>query len=128
MDVHSTISNNPISLSAFEAQVLGPIQMAIWEIMGTKPYLPNTTTQEADDLNKLTANFVSDAETMYTGYSYSNVQVFILGGTSKCSGQDFISVSTLTPTPEPGTMVLFGAGALLMGLGCVRKRLARRPR
>jgi hypothetical protein len=46
------------------------------------------------------------------------------------SNQSFVGAYSdqdlINHVPEPGTMVLFGAGALLMGLGCVRRRLAKR--
>jgi hypothetical protein len=79
------------------------------------------------------AGLVTLAQTNYMNYTYNNDQVFtyVLAANPPCQtqGQSFISVTPLTPSvPEPGTMVLFGAGALLMGLGCARRRLAKRPR
>jgi hypothetical protein len=108
---------------------IDPIQTAIWYIMGT---LPSQDSALAGNLHSDTRveALVKKAQNEFGGYNYDNVQVFNFVS-SKCEphGQSFISVNTLTTaTPEPGTMVLFGAGALLMGLGCVRRRLAKRPR
>jgi hypothetical protein len=115
----------------FISSVLGPIQDAIWYVMGTLP---------SGDGNILSdpaiASLVTLAKNSYMNYTYNNDQVFtyvLADNQTWCppqtQGQSFISVTPLTPSvPEPGTMVLFGAGALLMGLGCARRRLAKRPR
>ena len=113
--------NGSMSKDQFISSVLGPIQDAIWYVMGTLP---------AGDSNILNdpviSGLVTLAQTSYMNYSYNNVQVFTFVPTKdQPTGQSFISVN---PVPEPGTMVLFGGGALLMGLGCIRRRMARRPR
>ena len=119
-----------------------PLQMAIWFFMGTLPSAQASVwTNVANINNGPTKTLVQQAIDNYAKYTYYNVQVVTLvshncaangsgagSGTSPCGGQDFISVSTLPSVPEPGTMVLFGTGALLMGLGCARRRLLRRPR
>ena len=116
--------NGSTNTGQFINSVLGPIQDAIWYVMGTLP---------AGDSNILNdpviSGLVTLAQTSYLNYSYNNVQVFTFVPTKdQPTGQSFISVDTLPSVPEPGTMVLFGGGALLMGLGCIRRRMARRPR
>jgi hypothetical protein len=126
-------ANGSTSTGQFISSVLGPIQDAIWYVMGTLPSGDSTTTILKDPT---IAGLVSLAQTNYMNYTYNNDQVFtyvLADNQSWCppqtQGQSFISVTPLTPSvPEPGTMVLFGAGALLMGLGCARRRLAKRPR
>jgi hypothetical protein len=131
-------ANGSTSTAQFISSVLGPIQDAIWYIMKTLPSGDNWTyptapnpTVLADIGDPAIFSFVILAQNNYKNYLYNNVQVFSANSTcnpngdSLC-GQNFISVDTLTPVPEPGTMVLFGAGVLLMGLGCARRRLAKR--
>jgi hypothetical protein len=114
------------SLAGFEA-ALGPIQMAIWYVMHTLPpqisgwtYSDHPTSANIKDSATLQDVLAAQAGYANNTWANNNLQVFLT--TSATGGQNFISV----PTPEPGTMVLFGAGALLMGLGCVRRRLAKR--
>jgi hypothetical protein len=121
--VHITFTDTSgyTSTGTFISSVLGPIQDAIWYVMGTLP---------AGDSNILNdpviSGLVTLAQTSYLNDSDNNVQVFTFVPTKdQPTGQSFISVN---PVPEPGTMVLFGGGALLMGLGCIRRRMARRPR
>jgi hypothetical protein len=66
-------------------------------------------------------NVLSNPSNAFTEFLNANVQVFY--PTNGC-GQAFISVDA--PVPEPGTLVLFGTGSLLMGLGCARRLWARR--
>ena len=124
-------ANGSTSTGQFISSVLGPIQDAIWYVMGTLPSGDSNTTILKDPT---IAGLVSLAQTNYMNYTYNNDQVFtyvLADNQSWCppqtQGQSFISVTPLTPSvPEPGTMVLFGAGALLMGLGGIRRRIARR--
>jgi hypothetical protein len=107
----------------FISSVLGPIQDAIWYVMGTLPSGDSYTTILNDPaINSL----VTLAQTTnYVNNAYSSVQVFtyvLADNPGQTQGQSFIAV-----VPEPGTMVLFGAGALLLSLGA-RRRLAKRPR
>ena len=118
-----TLTGTGGNISNFKT-LLGPIQTAIWYVMGTLPSGDNWTTVSSIT-DTATKNLVTEAQADYTRYSYSNVQVF----TTTSGGQNFISVDSLSSSvPEPGTMVLFGAGALLMGLGCSRRLLAKRSR
>ncbi len=100
---------------------LGPIQLAIWDVNGT---LPSAITYSMRDAE---TKYIIGLAKMYANYSVfngnSNYMVF-----TTCSAQNFMEVPSVPSVPEPGTMVLFGAGALLMGLGCARRRLAKRPR
>jgi hypothetical protein len=108
------------NVSAFEAD-LGPIQFALWYVMGTLPTAEASWTSVSMITDSATKADVILAQTPanYTPFANSpNYQVFI----TSTGGQNFIGA-----VPEPGTMVLFGAGALLMGLGCIRRRLAKRP-
>lgn len=119
-------ANGSTTTGQFISSVLGPIQDAIWYVMGTLPSGDTPTTILKDPA---ISSLVTLAQNSYMNYTYSNVQVFTPNNYPNCgSGQAFISVNTLPSVPEPGTMVLFGAGALLMGLGCARRRLAKRPR
>ena len=121
-------ANGSTSTGTFISSVLGPIQDAIWYIMGTLPSADSYTTILKDPT---IAGLVTLAQTNYMKDTYNNVQVFTyVPADNQCqTGQSYLSVTPLTPSvPEPGTMVLFGAGALLMGLGCARRRLAKRPR
>jgi hypothetical protein len=124
-----TVSSNGTSVSLtptgsmsvvnFVKNVLGPIQMAIWQVMGS---LPSEAPwyDGSNDTNTLTQNFVTQAASGYLGKNYSNYIIFTPDNTSS---QSFIQVPSV---PEPGTMVLFGTGLLLLGLGSTRKLLARR--
>ena len=108
-----------MSVVNFVKNVLGPIQMAIWQVMGS---LPSEAPwyDGSNDTNTLTQNFVTQAASGYLGKNYSNYIIFTPDNTSS---QSFIQVPSV---PEPGTMVLFGTGLLLLGLGSTRKLLARR--
>jgi hypothetical protein len=121
-------------INAFEAD-LGPIQFAMWYVMGTLPdaqknswgysgtYTGTLATSFTNITDSSTRQDVFDAAQGQAAFaalpSINKYQVFITTN----GGQNFIGF-----VPEPGTMVLFGGGALLMGLGCIRRRMARRPR
>ena len=125
-----------MQIGNFVSTVLGPIQMAIWQIMGSLPsQAPYYITQA--DTNSLTTNFVSLAVTEWNNVlSHAsdpftiafNANVMVFTPCASNPGQSFVEVHTLPSVPEPGTMVLFGTGTLLMGLGCARRRFSRRPR
>ena len=108
------------NVPAFEA-ALGPIQLAIWYVTKTLPGALNwDVTNVGSITDSATYNLVVAAQSAATNLWFdSGLQVFAYGADS--GGQNFIGV----PAPEPGTMVLFGAGVLLMGLGSSRKLLAR---
>jgi len=88
------------------------IQLALWDVNGT---LPGGVSLDAETL------YLYGLATTYANYhpfaGNSSFMVF----TTDCGGQNFMEVA-----PEPGTMVLFGTGVLLVGLGSARKLLARR--
>ena len=107
----------------FEA-ALGPIQLALWYVAKT---LPSVLSWDVNNVNTITDsatyNLVVAAQASVTNPNQwfdSSLQVFAYGADS--GGQNFIGA----PAPEPGTMVLFGVGALLVGLGRTRRLLARR--
>jgi hypothetical protein len=105
----------------FEA-ALGPIQMALWYVAKA---LPGGSSWDVNNVSSITDsatyNLVVAAQSAATNLWFdSSLQVFAYGTDS--GGQNFIGA----PAPEPGTMVLFGVGALLVGLGRTRRLLARR--
>jgi hypothetical protein len=96
---------------------LGQIQMAIWDVNGTLPSGIGYSNLDAE-----TQYLITQATTLanYSAFAgNSNYMVF----TTNSGGQNFMEVPSV---PEPGTMVLFGTGVLLLGLGSTRKLLARR--
>lgn len=125
----------PAAISTFDAD-LGPIQFAMWYVSGTLPTAQaGWGTYDAGvlagavDKTKLFSG-ISDANTRadvlaaYNGYqAFTSTALFkdFVIFTTTNGGQNFIGM-----VPEPGTMVLFGAGGLLMALGCGRKLLAKR--
>jgi hypothetical protein len=113
-------SGSTWTVDQFVLKVLGPIQMAIWQVMTSLPgEAPWYDGQ--NDTNTLTQGFVTQAINNHgPATAYSNFIIFTPDNTSS---QSFIQVPSV---PEPGTMVLFGTGVLLMGLGSTRKLLARR--
>jgi hypothetical protein len=110
-----------------------PVQLSIWEIMGTLG--TNLAEYNANSLASGVTGFVALAgQQNYTSTAMlnflNNVSVFVPGSTgAKVNGawntsQSFVTVACNnwgTSTPEPGTMVLFGAGVLLVGLSRMRK-------
>ena len=117
------LTGSTTSIKDFVNDVVAPIQMAIWEIMGTSAGSTDTNSYTealyTQAKNEWT-NVLQYSTNPVTAWLNANVQVF----TTNCGGQSFISIAT----PEPGSMVLFGTGALLLGFGFVRRRLARRQR
>jgi hypothetical protein len=124
--------------STFKAD-LGPIQFAIWYIMDTLPTITGSWNNWGTYETGLLAGKTDPAK-LFSGITdpntkadvlqaYNNYQAFkgtalfkeMVVFTSTSGGQDFIGM-----VPEPGTMVLFGTGVLLLGLGSTRKLLARR--
>jgi hypothetical protein len=117
-------------VSTFISTVEGPIQMAIWQIMGSMP-------AAAPNNDSAAATYVAQAQAAWTNllqYSTNplvvtfnnNAMIFVPG----TSNQSFVSAYfdpalVVAALPEPGTMVLFGTGAVLIALGCTR-RPARR--
>ena len=152
--LNETASSAPgaMSLSYFVNNIQGPIQMAIWDIMNnfptdnyniTKPAATGATATLAGEM----ATFEADAQKAWTTLLNPNLTLnttltnlvadfnahaLIFVPTSSCpTNQSFVAAyydQTLVydVVPEPGTMVLFGAGGLLMALGCGRKLLAKR--
>jgi hypothetical protein len=121
--------NGTMTTGTFINTVLGPVQVAIWDVMGTLPAgdtkigTTNVTLNDA-----ATLGFVAQATSAWTSYlnNPSNALTVALNKSfdvfNASSGQSFVFAAT----PEPGTMVLFGAGGLLLALGCGRKLLAKR--
>ena len=124
-----------MSVSTFVNTVEGPISMAIWQLTNSLP-----TQDGVSGNDSRAAPFVAQAQAAWTNWLSnpsnpmvqtfnSNVSIFVPtgGGTqsfvSAFSDSAFISVAT----PEPGTIVLFGTGVLLVAAGCVRRH-GRRSR
>jgi len=96
--------------------------MALWYVAKA---LPGGSSWDVNNVSSITDsatyNLVVAAQSAATNLWFdSSLQVFAYGTDS--GGQNFIGA----PAPEPGTMVLFGVGALLVGLGRTRRLLARR--
>ena len=96
---------------------LGQIQLALWDVNG---HLPSGITYSMLDAE---TQYIIGLATTVANYSVFNGNSKYMVFTSTSGGQNFMEVPSV---PEPGTMVLFGTGALLLGLGSVRKLLARR--
>ena len=119
------VNGSSTNIQLFEGD-LGPIQMAIWYVMQTLPSAlanswtySNGTNHDFSNISDVPTR--NDVKLAYAGYSaFANSPNFQIFQTTD-GGQNFIGA-----VPEPGTMVLFGTGALLMGLGSTRKLLARR--
>jgi hypothetical protein len=122
------VTGTSTNIQLFEND-LGPIQMAVWYVMQTLPSAVASWGYSGTDTGILATSFTNildyatrqDVFAAAQGYAaFANsprYQVFITSD----GGQNFIGA-----VPEPGTMVLFGTGVLLMALGSTRKLLARR--
>jgi hypothetical protein len=127
------LSASGTDVSDFE-KALGPIQLAIWYVAQTLPSSLTCTVGPSCTYqwNYTSVSSITDSAVSYlvqeainaaknpTQWYDTTLQVFAYGTDS--GGQNFIS----TAAPEPGTMVLFGTGGLLIALGSARKLLARR--
>jgi hypothetical protein len=125
------------TVSEFVNNVEGPISWAIWQLMGTLGGVSESTSvynsaqpyvaQANAAYNKVLKN---SSDPVVAAFD-SSVMVFLPTGDS-AGTQRFITADLDVAlideaAPEPGTMVLFGAGVVLMILGYTR-RLGRRPR
>jgi hypothetical protein len=115
----TTFENGTSGSGAGVKPGLGQIQLAIWDVNGTLPSGISYNMLDAE------TKYIIGLAVTYANYSVFNGNSNYMVFTSCSGGQNFIEVPSV---PEPGTMVLFGAGAVLMGLGCARRRLAKRPR
>jgi hypothetical protein len=130
----SLTTTGSMSIATFVNTVEGPISMAIWQIMGSLPTQDGITGNDP-----AAAPFVALAQAAWTNLLQYPSNPLMVAFNSKVmvfapasSTQSFVaaysdSALISAATPEPGTMLLFGTGALLIALGCAR-RLARRPR
>jgi len=117
---YESLNETGANLSNFVNTVQGPITMAIWQVMDS---LPSDSPYNISNPDPAAANFVTLAQTDYSSFEASpnrNTVVFV----PDTDNQSFVGID---PVPEPGTLVLFGAGAVLLALGRSRRR-ARRPR
>ena len=110
----------PSSTAATVNTVEGPISMAIWQIMGT---LGTTPPDPAAQQYVNLAQYAFSAG-LITQNFLNSVFVFVPTDTSI---QRFISAVSMpamdiAATPEPGTMLLFATGILLVGLGRYHRR------
>jgi hypothetical protein len=98
----------------------GPISMAIWQLMGTLTQNGNSTPPDP-----AAQNFIDLATAAYNSGQISSsflssVDIWNPGtpGSGSTAEQRFI----VATTPEPGTMLFLGTGALLMALSRIRRR------
>jgi hypothetical protein len=116
-----------MTVGDFVNSVEGPIAFAIWQVMGTLEGPPDPAS----------APYVTLAQNVYNTYMKnggpavqafnSSVQIFIPDSNNPNTQRFFLAYGNdASFVPEPGTMVLFGTGVVLMGLGCARR--LRRPR
>jgi hypothetical protein len=87
----------------------GPISFAVWQIMDPTPgHVP---------IDPAAQQYVLEAKQQYAlgnlkAQNFVNIQIFVPNNTSI---QDFMTVTA--GTPEPGSMLLFGGGILLIAMG-----------
>jgi hypothetical protein len=100
---------------------VGEAQFAVWNLFanvtGNGYYQANQTA-----INDISNAAVTDVDnnTLPPGFSYGNYVLYT--PTSAGTNQDFIGPN-LGPTPEPGTLMLFGTG--LLGIaGFLRRKLS----
>ena len=146
----ASTAQGAMSLSTFVNTVQGPIQMAIWDLMNnfptsnfgiTKPAAGSTLANEMTSFEALAqkawttllnpAVYSSLSPKLQSDVNTFNANALIFVPQNCTSNQSFVAAyydQTLINdvVPEPSTMVLFGAGGLLMALGCGRKLLAKR--
>jgi PEP-CTERM motif len=117
------------ALATFVTTYQGPITMAIWQIMGSLPSDSPYYVSNPDPAAKTFVDWAIDEwKTVQNNTSFVtslNHNSVVWTPVSGSGIQSFMGAAVFTP--EPGTMVLFGTGALLMAFGSIR-RLARRPR
>jgi hypothetical protein len=101
--------------------VEGPIQMAIWQIMGTLGATPPDTSAAAE-------TYVSTAQAAYLAGLIQPLNNFAIWAANPAgSAQRFViavqdDALIRSAVPEPGTMVFLGTGVLLMALSRIRRR------
>ena len=110
----------------------GPMQLAIWSIMGTLPSsvtVSSTVNTAAYAFVMQAQNLVINHPTLFlpTGTFMSTVSIWLPTNWPTASNQRFVTVGTLPPqilnaTPEPGTVVFLGTGVLLLALSRIRRR------
>jgi hypothetical protein len=121
-----------VSVGEFVSQVEGPISFAIWQIMGTLGNLstdPNAQFYVAQAQAAYSKVLKNSSDPIVAAFN-AEVMVFIPDGSS-AGTQRFLSADLDIAlmdeaAPEPGTLVMFGTGLVLMALGCARR--VRRPR
>ncbi len=117
---YALYAGSPSSNGPTVSGVEGPISFAIWQIMGTLGSTPVDPNAQ---------KYVNMAQYAYTAGLISqdflnSVFVFVPTDTTI---QRFISAVTrpamdVAATPEPGTIVLFGTGVMLVALSRLRRR------
>jgi len=105
----------------------GPVSMAIWLLQNPSSY--NSTPFPVD---KTSAALIAEAQNAiltgsFTAASASSMYIWIPNDTSTSQrfGVMYISTSVSTSsltTPEPSTMMMFGAGALLILAGSIKRK------
>ena len=102
----------------------GPMQLAIWSIMGTLPSgvtVSLTVNSAAYAYKQQAATFVSGSSSAALSAFMSTVKIWTPDGWSP-TGSPTQNQRFITFTPEPGTMVFMGTGVLLLALSRIRRR------